>query len=319
MRAVGSPWLGAGRQRRSRRSSRRSVRRSDAVSDHCDGRDRRGRAGYGRRRDDGGTAHASSGHRRRCGRSSSTALSPSSLSASMAASSAWIGMRPLATSWPPDSRTAVPKGAAQVFSQTSTAAELPGSIAAATVGHVVLAEEHRELASYPRSSPISAVVEVGQLERLERTVLVLLQDQEVEHTDQPAFDEVRQRRRDLTVEPAAGELDHDPVDRPSSVMVASVMPGSSLGARAVPRVGTGRRSRGVPGPAVTAPDVRRAQLQRSVRLLLPTAMTLDRGGVRLACPPAAHPGESLRSVRRSSPRSVPARTASEREDTSSLR
>ena len=41
-------------------------------------------------------------------------------------------MRPLATSWPPERRTAEANGAAQRFSQTSTAAELPGSIAAAT-------------------------------------------------------------------------------------------------------------------------------------------------------------------------------------------
>ena len=39
---------------------------------------------------------------------------------------AWTGMRPLATSWPPDSRRARAMGAAQRFSQTSTAALVPG-------------------------------------------------------------------------------------------------------------------------------------------------------------------------------------------------
>jgi hypothetical protein len=46
----------------------------------------------------------------------------------MAASTAWTGMRPLAASWPPAWRTAAPNGAAYRFSQTSTAAGLPGSI-----------------------------------------------------------------------------------------------------------------------------------------------------------------------------------------------
>jgi hypothetical protein len=42
-----------------------------------------------------------------------------------------LGIRPLATSCPPEWRTAEANGAAQVFSQTSTAAELLGSTAAA--------------------------------------------------------------------------------------------------------------------------------------------------------------------------------------------
>jgi hypothetical protein len=52
-----------------------------------------------------------------------------SSSASSAAAHAWIGIRPLATSWPPDRRTAEPNGAAHVFSQTST-----GSSAAVRLG-----------------------------------------------------------------------------------------------------------------------------------------------------------------------------------------
>lgn len=47
-------------------------------------------------------------------------------SASIAATSAWVGIRPLVTSSPPDRRTAEPKGAAHMFSHTSTAAALPG-------------------------------------------------------------------------------------------------------------------------------------------------------------------------------------------------
>src|SRR5436305_2864412 len=50
-----------------------------------------------------------------------------STSAPTVASSAWAGMRPLATSWPPDRRTAEANGAAQLLSYTSTAATLPGS------------------------------------------------------------------------------------------------------------------------------------------------------------------------------------------------
>jgi hypothetical protein len=48
-------------------------------------------------------------------------------SASTAAMSAWVGIRPLATNCPPDRRTAEPNGAALVFSHISTAAALPGS------------------------------------------------------------------------------------------------------------------------------------------------------------------------------------------------
>src|SRR5207302_10584788 len=44
---------------------------------------------------------------------------------------AWMGIRPLAISWPPECRTADAKGAAHRFSQMSTPAVLPGSIAAA--------------------------------------------------------------------------------------------------------------------------------------------------------------------------------------------
>ncbi len=105
----------------------------------------------------------------------------------MAASSAWTGIRPLATSCPPERRTAEPNGAAQVF-PTSTAAELPGSI--------------------------------GQLERFDAAVVVLLQDEQVVDPYHSTVDEVAQRRRDLTVELATGELHHDPVHRTQLVETA---------------------------------------------------------------------------------------------------
>ena len=47
--------------------------------------------------------------------------------ASSAASMAWTGIRPLATSWPPLRRTATANGAAQTFSYIRIPAELPGS------------------------------------------------------------------------------------------------------------------------------------------------------------------------------------------------
>ena len=65
------------------------------------------------------------------------------------------GMRPLATSWPPAWRTAAPKGAAHLFSHTSTPAELPGSTAAATAP---TSSSLRSIASSPscdRRPPIS--------------------------------------------------------------------------------------------------------------------------------------------------------------------
>ena len=85
--------------------------------------------------DGGGTSHGRGSDRRRgepCGEQREACQAPSS-SSSSAATSAWIGIRPLATSWPPERRTADAKGAAHTFSQTSTAAELSGSSASATL------------------------------------------------------------------------------------------------------------------------------------------------------------------------------------------
>src|SRR5438552_15672784 len=47
-------------------------------------------------------------------------------SASIEAMIAWMGIRPLAISWPPECRTADAKGAAHKFSRKSTPAVLPG-------------------------------------------------------------------------------------------------------------------------------------------------------------------------------------------------
>ena len=100
-----------------------------------------------------------------------------------------MGILPLATNCPPARRTAEANGAAQVFSHTNTAAELPGSIAAATA------------------------VTSSSLSSLERAVLVLLQDQQVKHPDELPLHQISKGRGDLAVEPAAGELDNDPVNR----------------------------------------------------------------------------------------------------------
>ena len=54
---------------------------------------------------------------------------------------AWTGMRPLATSWPPDLRTATATGAAQRFSHTRTAAAVFGLERSRRLLEVVLAEE----------------------------------------------------------------------------------------------------------------------------------------------------------------------------------
>src|SRR5829696_184287 len=89
--------------------------------------------------------------------------------------------------------------------------------------HVVLAEQHRQLALVRAQPSELALIEVGELERLDRAVGVLLQHEQVEYPDQVALDEVAERRRDLAVEPTPGELDHDPVDRPQLVEVADIV------------------------------------------------------------------------------------------------
>ena len=130
---------------------------------------------------------------------------------------ACIGIRPFATSWPPARRTAEPNGAAHVFSQTSAAATLPGSIAAARWAMSSSARISASSASSLRRSPSSW--EVVELHRLDVAVLVLLEDQEIEHADQFDIGEPGELGGDLAgeIRLARRELDHDKVDRPKLI------------------------------------------------------------------------------------------------------
>src|SRR4249920_1526895 len=79
--------------------------------------------------------------------------------------------------------------------------------------HVFLAEQHRQLQLVRSQLAELALVEIRDLECLERAVGVLLQHEQIEDADQIALDEIGQSGRYLPVELAAGELDHDPIDR----------------------------------------------------------------------------------------------------------
>ena len=123
---------------------------------------------------------------------------------------AWTGMRPLATSWPPDRRTATATGAAQRFSQTSTAADVPGSRAAA-------ASSRSSSPSSPDDAPSNSAnpsppVQGPDLERDHRAVLVLGHEGDVEDADDAAIDEIEQQRRDLAVRLAPRPFEDDVVD-----------------------------------------------------------------------------------------------------------
>jgi hypothetical protein len=134
---------------------------------------------------------------------------------------AWIGMRPVATSWPPARRIADANGAAHEFSQTNTPAMLPGSIASAIAATSSSASSSAtfECAELPDLT----VVEVGQLERLVRSVGVLAHDEQVEHAHEPALNKLVQRRCHLPRELAlpSRELDHHVVDRPILIHLRS--------------------------------------------------------------------------------------------------
>ena len=62
----------------------------------------------------------------------------------------------------------------------------------------------------------------------DRTVQVLLDEGEVENADDPPVDQVDEDREGLPGHLAAGELDHDVVDRPHLVDVAAVLLGHAL-------------------------------------------------------------------------------------------
>ena len=130
-------------------------------------------------------------------------------------------MRPLATSWPPERRTALAKGAAQVFSKTSRAAEVPGSKAPA-------ASSMSSSESSPGSGALEdhqlrhLATEVGDLQPGDGAVLGLGDEGEVEDPDQPAVDQVDQVGRHLAVGLAARPLDQQVVDRSHLIEVIPV-------------------------------------------------------------------------------------------------
>jgi hypothetical protein len=71
---------------------------------------------------------------------------------------------------------------------------------------VVLAQQHRELRLQRPEVTDLRVVEVRQLEGVERTVRVLLQDQAVEDADEVPLDQVAKGGGNQSVEPASREL-----------------------------------------------------------------------------------------------------------------
>ena len=125
---------------------------------------------------------------------------------------AWIGIRPLATSCPPERRSATANGAAQRFSHTSTPATVPGSSAVGGLLEVVRTEQAGRGALELREPfPIG---ELGEVERAHGAVLALGQEREVEDADQAAIDQVQQQRHDLARDRlVAVPLEHHIVDR----------------------------------------------------------------------------------------------------------
>ena len=104
-----------------------------------------------------------------------------------------------------------------MFSQTSSAAELPGSIAAASEINVVLAQHVRDVDLEFLDLAGDAFVDVTEFEALDRAVRVLGDEDEVEHSHEITIDEVAQRGCDVAVELVPRELDDDVVDRPELI------------------------------------------------------------------------------------------------------
>ena len=123
-----------------------------------------------------------------------------------------MGIRPLAISWPPERRAADANGAAHRFSQMSTPAVLPGSMAAARCSTSSAANSSASCASTACSSPSS--LDVGELRRLDGAVLVLGEDQDVDHADRSGVDQREQLCGHLAGEVARSrwELDDEVVD-----------------------------------------------------------------------------------------------------------
>ena len=89
-------------------------------------------------------------------------------------------------------------------------------MAAAREFTVLLTQQHRQLRLVRPQLSDLPIIEVGKLKCLKRPVGILLQHQQVKHTDQITLDQIDQHLPNLPVEPCCRELDHNPVDRPSS-------------------------------------------------------------------------------------------------------
>ena len=124
-----------------------------------------------------------------------------------------MGIRPLAMSWPPERRAAAANGAAHRFSQMSTPAVLPGSIAAARCSTSSSASSSASSAS--SASQLAELADVGELHRLDGTVVGLGEDQNVDHADDAAVDQCEQLGDHVAGEVARSrrELDDCVVDR----------------------------------------------------------------------------------------------------------
>src|SRR5215218_8650326 len=123
-----------------------------------------------------------------------------------------MGIRPLAISCPPERRAADANGAAQRFSQTSTPAVLRGSMAAARCS---TSSSANSSASWALDGlQLSEFADVGELRRLDGTVLVLGEDQYVDHADRSGVDQREQLCGHLAGEVARScwELDDQVVD-----------------------------------------------------------------------------------------------------------
>src|SRR4051794_32457904 len=118
----------------------------------------------------------------------------------MEAMIAWIGMRPSAISWPPARRAAEANGAAHRFSQINTPAVLPGLHRRREVVDVFCRQQLAELRLDLLQR--SEVVDVGELHRVDRPVLVLEQDQRVDHPDGASLYQCDQLRCHLAGEVA---------------------------------------------------------------------------------------------------------------------
>ena len=124
---------------------------------------------------------------------------------------AWMGMRPLAMSWPPARRAAEANGAAHEFSHTSTPAVVPGSMAAARWAMSSAASSSAIWVSATRRS--SCGVQIGDLGGLDRPVRALLQDQQIEHPDELGVHQPADLGRHLAskIRDSRWELDHQVV------------------------------------------------------------------------------------------------------------